>query len=185
VTWYDAIEFCNLLSERDGRRPCYRLSVIERDEEGFIRGAGKVEVLKDGTGYRLPSEAEWEYCARAGTTTRYSFGDDDWNLGEYAWFGDNSGGRPHPVGEKKPNPWGIYDMHGLAWEWCEDVWHDNYLYAPTDGSAWRTGGEQNRRVARGGSYGNHTNDCRSAALSRFAPENGIYFVGFRVVLVSP
>jgi formylglycine-generating enzyme required for sulfatase activity len=184
VTWFDAIEFCNKLSEREGRRPCYKLTAIQRENDGSITD-GLVDVLKYGTGYRLPSEAEWEYCARAGTTTKYWFGDDYGQLGEYAWFESNSDGRTHPVGEKKLNPRSLYDMGGLAWEWCEDVWHDNYVGAPADGSAWRTGGGESRRVVRGGSWDSIVVSCRSAVRGRYEPFTRDSGVGFRVVLVSP
>ena len=102
--------------------------------------------------YRLLSEAEWEYAARAGTTTSFSFGKDDAELGEYAWHDDNSKGKTHPVGEKKPNAFGLYDMHGNVWEWVEDSWHDNYAGAPSDGTAWRQEGETDHGVLRGGSW---------------------------------
>src|SRR5690606_35512407 len=97
-------------------------------------------------------EAEWEYACRARTTTHFSFDGDKSKLGDYAWYASNSGGKTHPVRQKQPNAWGLYDMHGNVWEWCEDVWHDSYTGAPTDGSAWLTGGDQTRRVLRGGSW---------------------------------
>jgi formylglycine-generating enzyme required for sulfatase activity len=100
---------------------------------------------------RLPSEAEWEYACRAGTTTAWSFGDQAADLGAYAWFKDNSKGKDPPVGKKKPNPWGLYDMHGYVSEWCADAWHTDYKGAPTDGSPW-TDSAQKDRVIRGGSF---------------------------------
>ena len=117
---------------------------------------------KEGTDkYRLPSEAEWEYACRAGTTTRYSFGDIESRLGEYAWYSDNSGGKTHSVGQKKPNPWGLYDMHGNVVEWTQDRWHIDYTSAPTDGSAWEIGNEW-YLINRGGSWRYDAQDCRSA-----------------------
>ena len=106
VSWYDCQEFCKKLSEMTGRK------------------------------FDLPSESVWEYACRAGSTTRYHFGDDPAQLGEYAWFYSNSNNRLHPVAQKKPNRWGFFDMHGNVWEWCKDLWHSNYDGAPTDGSAW-------------------------------------------------
>ena len=97
---------------------------------------------------RLPSEAEWEYFARAGTTTRYSFGNDPSTLDDYGWYTGNAAGNDPPVGAKKPNPWGLYDIHGYLWEWCLDTGHEDYDNAPTDGSAWiDTAGKT--RVLRG------------------------------------
>jgi formylglycine-generating enzyme required for sulfatase activity len=104
-----------------------------------------------GKPYRLLSEAEYEYAARAGTTTTYSFGDDSAMLGDYAWFLDNSGHRAHPVGEKKPNAFGLYDMHGNVEQWVEDCWHESYYGAPREGSAW-TSGDCTVRVVRGGTW---------------------------------
>ena len=106
---------------------------------------------KTGKKYRLPSEAEWEYAARAGSQTAYSFGDDARELGRYAWFGENSGMTTHAVGEKQPNAFGLYDMSGNVLEWTEDCWNDNYNGAPTDGRAW-TAGNCSRRGLRGGSW---------------------------------
>jgi hypothetical protein len=117
---------------------------------------------KTGDFYRLPTEAEWEYACRAGTQTRYYFGDNEKQLGEYAWYNKNSGSKTHPVGQKKPNNWGLYDMCGNVWEWCEDGWHENYQYAPKDGSSWRWHTHDSQIVIRGGSWSNPPWGCRSA-----------------------
>jgi len=137
---------------------------------------------KEGTDkYRLPSEAEWEYAARAGTTTAYSFGDSSSILGDYAWYSGNSGSKTHPVGQKKPNPWGLYDMHGNVWEWCQDSWHSDYEGAPTDGSAWD--GSSSSRVSRGGSWDFNAGNCRSAYRYGLYPDYRGGSFGFR--LLSP
>ena len=108
---------------------------------------GGLNARGGGNRYRLPTEAEWEYAARAGTTgDRYSE-----DLDAIAWYGGNSGARSHAVGQKLPNAWGLYDMLGNVWEWVEDCWHDSYEGAPADGSAWTSGGDCGRRVLRGGS----------------------------------
>ena len=133
-----------------------------------------------GKGFRLLSEAEWEYAARAGSAAAYSFGDSDAILGDYAWFSGNSNGKPQPVAQKKPNAYGLHDMHGNVWEWVEDVWHDNYSGAPTDGSAWKTGGDSARRVLRGGSWVSGPRVLRSANRLRFTPDNRVDNTGFRI-----
>jgi formylglycine-generating enzyme required for sulfatase activity len=117
-----------------------------------------------GKPYRLPSEAEWEYACRAGTETPWSFGDQKSELGVYAWYEGNADRQTHPVGEKRPNPWGLCDMHGNVWEWVEDCWHEDYEGAPTDSSAWlgAGGGECGGRVERGGSWFNVPEALRSA-----------------------
>ena len=136
---------------------------------------------KEGTDrYRLPSEAEWEYACRAGTTTRYSFGDSKSKLGDYAWYDDNSGSKTHLVGQKKPNPWGLYDMHGNVHEWVQDDWHDSYDGAPTDGSAWESGDGANR-VVRGGSWFNFAGGCRSAIRDHYVPYFRYFYLGFRIL----
>ena len=140
-----------------------------------------------GKTYRLPTEAEWEYACRAGTTTRYYFGDDASQLGDYAWYSANSQSKTHPVGQKKPNAWGLYDMSGNVWEWCEDDWHDNYIGAPTDGSAWLINNDNRSHLKclRGGSWFESPNLCRSAYRSGNLPDGVYNFNGFRVACVSP
>ena len=134
-------------------------TVLWEDAQDFVRKLNQ----KEGTNkYRLPSEAEWEYAARAGTTTRYSFGDNESRLGEYAWYDANSRDETHLVGQKKPNPWGLYDMHGNVGEWVQDEWHDYYDGAPTDGSVWEDG-DGYYRIERGGSLFDNALGCRLAS----------------------
>ncbi|WP_321416501.1 SUMF1/EgtB/PvdO family nonheme iron enzyme [uncultured Methanomethylovorans sp.] len=136
---------------------------------------------KEGTNkYRLPSEAEWEYACRAGTTTSYSFGDIESKLRDYAWYDNNSGGNTHPVGQKKPNPWGLYDMHGNVLEWCQDKYHANYKDAPTDGSVWKDGSGSSR-ISRGGSWFDIASYCRSANRLSRDPDSSSIFLGFRLL----
>ena len=150
-------------------------SVSWDDVQEFIKKLNE----KEGTNkYRLPSEAEWEYACRAGTITRYSFGDSDSKLGGYAWCDENSGQKTHPVGQKKSNPWGLYDMHGNVWERVQDMWHDSYDGTPTDGSAWE--GDGANRVIRGGSWHNNAGDCRSAIRYHVDPR-ARDVLGFRLL----
>lgn len=162
VTWNDAVAYCAALT-------------AEQRAAGHITGHFE---------YRLPTEAEWEYACRAGTVTRYYFGDDPsyTNLTRYAWTTSNSGGTPHPVGEKRPNAWGLYDMHGNVWEWCLD--HSGGVYpggaaidpaGPADGVA---------RVLRGGSWTTLDRVCRSARRFGFPPDLSVNDFGFRVVLAE-
>lgn len=131
--------------------------------------------------FRLPSEAEWEYACRAGSTARWFFGDAPDELGSCAWSPENAAGRTHPVGEKRPNAWGLHDMAGNVGEWCEDRWHPNYTGAPGDGSPW-TEGETDDHVIRGGSWCVLTPECTSTARSWYAASGSrMDFVGFRVV----
>jgi len=178
--------------------PMYYVSWEEAKE--FV---SRLNALNDGYTYRLPSEAEWEYACRAGTTSDYA-GD----LDAMAWYADNSGGsrlnaseiwgsdqknyvkrilenggQTHPVGLKQANRFGLYDMAGNVWEWCEDAWHDNYNGAPTDGSAWLSGGDSTRRVLRGGSWLNFSFYLHSANRLWFAPGVRSNIIGFRVVAV--
>ncbi len=134
-------------------------------------------------GYRLPTEAEWEYAARAGAQTRWSFGDKESYLGRYAWYWNNSDLHPHPVGTRKPNLWGLYDMHGNVWEWVLDCYQSNYNGAPTDGSA-RKNDKCELRVLRGGSFDNWNWFVRSAYRERIWPIVGVRDAGFRCAYAS-
>ena len=140
----------------------------------------KLNEIESTDKYRLPSEAEWEYAARAGTTTRYSFGNEYSKLGEYGWYSENSGDKIHSVGKKGANPWGLYDVHGNVWEWVQDTWHDTYNGAPDDGSAWRDGVSA-IRVLRGGSCLSNANGCRSANRLCYDPGDRYHFLGFRLL----
>ena len=157
VDWNDATAFCQKLTDLE-------------------RKAGK---LKANEEYRLPTEAEWEYACRAGTTTAYSFGDDKKQLGNYGWFQGNAlrigENYAHPVSRKKPNPWGLYDMHGNVMEWCSD-WYDRKLSGGTDPVG---PGGGSRRVLRGGSWGIFPDSCRSAIRFGIVPSNR-NALGFRV-----
>jgi len=126
------------------------------DVQEFVQKLSK----KTGQIYRLPTEAEWEYAARAGTQTSFSFGNNDYQLSEHAWFKSNSVNQTRPVGEKLPNSFGIHDMHGNVWDWTQDCWNGSYVNAPTDGSAWISG-DCYRRVLRGGSWINFSLHLRS------------------------
>ncbi|WP_321416946.1 formylglycine-generating enzyme family protein [uncultured Methanomethylovorans sp.] len=153
-------------------------SVSWNDVQEFVKRLN----AKEGTDkYRLPSEAEWEYACRAGTTTRYSFGDADSKLGEYAWYLDNSESTTHPVGQKKPNPWGLYDMYGNVWEWVQDRWHDSYESATTDGSAWEDG-SSSFRVLRGGCWSVNAGYCQSAYRNSDDPDYFHNGLGFRFLM---
>jgi len=159
VSWADARQFCDKLTE------------LER----------KIGKLTDSEEYRLPTEAEWEYACRAGTETAYPFADDAKQLGQYAWFrGDavDAGEKyAHKVGMKKPNPWGLHDMHGNVWEWCSDC-HGNALPGGTD-PVGPEGGSV--RVYRGGAWETNPGGCRSASRScRDGPSSRVHDLGFRV-----
>jgi formylglycine-generating enzyme required for sulfatase activity len=157
------------------------------DCRGFVEKLNAKSPPGEGK-FQLPTEAQWEYACRAGSTTRYCFGDDEKQLGEYAWYGANSGSKTHPVGEKKANAWGLYDMHGNVWEWCQD-WFDARYYAksPTDDPTGPAGGAY--RVYRGGSWYYPAWCCRSANRNLDVPGNRDLNLGLRVSLtwacVSP
>jgi formylglycine-generating enzyme required for sulfatase activity len=165
----------NLSHFKGEDRPVEMVSWIEVQK--FVK---KLNEKEHTDKYRLPSEAEWEYACRAGTQTKYNFGDDLSKLNEHAWYAENSGGQTHPVGMKKSNPWGLYDMHGNVWEWVQDNWHENYKGSPTEGSAWEDK-EDSHRVSRGGSWYCNAILCRSASRFSRDPENYISNLGFRLL----
>ena len=148
VNWYEAKEFCDRLSQATEHT------------------------------YRLPSEAEWEYACRAGTTTAYNFGDE---ITEEQANYENNVGYITPAGKYPPNAFGLYDMHGNVWEWCEDTWHDSYNGAPSDGSAWVDEDDNQVRPMRGGSWVSYAQDCRPALRNRDVPDTRSNSIGFRVV----
>jgi len=146
---------------------------------------------RSGLSIRLPSEAEWENACRAGSRTEYAFGDDPARLDEYAWFDANADGRAHAVKMKRANAWGLYDLHGNVWEWCEDTYHKDYKGAPEDARAWTEGGVvltagvSPLRVMRGGGWAWLAVDCRSAGRDWYIPVDGGGIIGFRPAFSSP
>lgn len=184
VSWLDAIRFCNAASARAQLQPAY------------VQGGVRVRWDRSADGYRLPSEAEWEYACRAGTTTRWSCGDDPVALPDYAWLHDNAGGTAHPVSTRRANPWGLYDMHGNVWEWCWDV-YDAAAYqgavevddpsGPVDKGENSVAMEYKKvdtvvdkpRVDRGGSFWGEAENLRSSFRYGFHPHFQAVNLGFR------
>jgi formylglycine-generating enzyme required for sulfatase activity len=171
VNWFEAVEFCKRLSKHSGRT------------------------------YRLPTEAEWEYACRAGTKTPFNFGEtittdlanyDGTDTPDGKWSGSYGRGskgiyrqRTTPVDTFLPNAFGLYDMHGNVWEWCLDHWHDNYLGAPSDGSAWLSDDRNASRLMRGGSWSSDPRICRSASRGSSTPDYRSNIIGFRVICEIP
>ena len=162
-------------SRFQGDPNCPVEQVSWQDAQDFIQ---KLNAREGGTPYRLPTEAEWEYAARAGTTTAYCFGDDVSQLRAYAWYRDNSDGRTHPVGQLQPNAWGLYDMHGNVWEWVQD-WYGAYAAETAVDPQGPAAGSD--RVVRGGSWGSYAAYCRSAYRYRADPANRGGYLGVRLL----
>ncbi len=151
LTWLSAVAYCKWLSKREGKT------------------------------FRLPTEAEWEYACRAGSYGKYCFGDDASEVGDYAWYKENSNKVTHDVGTKKSNAWGFYDMHGNIWEWCSDRYAENYEQTPRDGAAHMVRSEKGM-VLRGGAWSAKPDNLRSAVRINLGANSRNYFVGFRTVI---
>ncbi len=152
---------------------------VQRFIEKLNLDSARLPVGERSRTYRLPTEAEWEYAARAGSQTAYCFGDDAADLGNYAWYAENSDIKTHPVAQKQPNKWGLYDMHGNVWEWCQD-WYGDY---PSGDVADPVGPDSGSvRVFRGGGWGDLAQYCRSALRLGYSPDFRNFNLGFRLVL---
>lgn len=158
VSWHEAIEFCDRLTKQESQ-----LKRIPKNWE-----------------YVLPTEVQWEYACLAGSSTLFCFGDDETELGEYAWYGENSQNQPHEVGKKKPNAWGFHDMHGNIWEWCRDAWKWDLIVVPnlqTEEQGYSL------RATRGGHWEFPAEYCQSSHRSPREPVDRRTYVGFRCALV--
>jgi len=168
VSWWDAVEYCNLRSHHEGLTLAYTVSGTGNNRT--------VSFNRNANGYRLPTEAEWEYACRAGTTTPYNTGMIINN--NTGWYRNNSGNKPHAVGEKPPNAWGLYDMHGNVYEWCWD-WFGVYTEEPQTNPAGAASGAS--RVLRGGGWYDDEHYLRSAYRNGDDPDDLYYDSSFRLV----
>lgn len=180
--WGGPRNSCEMMTWREANAFCVRATAMMR----------QAKLIKNDEEIRLPSEAEWEYCCRAGTTTAYSFGDKATKPGDvdnkasaldpYGWHTGNAAGNDPPVGELKPNAWGLYDMHGYLWEYVSDAWHHDYTSAPKDSSSWSPGLQAKvQRVIRSGSWRDRYEDLRSATRRAIPDHVRSDAIGFRCV----
>ena len=179
MTWYEAAAYCNWLSQQEGLATCYE----PNDEGEYAEGMKIVPDALEQPGYRLPTEAEWEYACRAGAVTSRYYGRSVELLGKYAWYSQNSQDRAWPCGQLLPNELGLFDMLGNVYEWCQEQY---YRYPEGEGNTTTDDmnillsiKEQNPRLLRGGSFGNRPADVRSANRSRDAPSDRSTDYGFR------
>jgi len=179
VSWYDAIEFCNKLSDIKGLTPYYNINKIKKDPNNLNEYDNIKWLITKNTsasGYRLPTEAQWEYTAKGGTPGNFTYAGSD-TVDDVAWYDNNSDSQTHEVGRKAQNGLGIYDMSGNVWEWCWD-WYGTYT-GGTDPTGAPSG---TKRVLRGGYWSNYTGNIRSVYRSGHYPYGRIFAIGFRVSL---
>lgn len=176
---WQAVMGMNPSQFHDPSRPVEQVSW--KDVQEFIQ---RLNALEKGDRYRLPTEAEWEYAARAGTTTRFYWGDDERVVGQYAWYNNNSDQQTQPVGQKLPNPWGLYDMAGNVWEWVGDWYHDAY-YARSPAVDPQGPDEGANRVVRGGGWHRFKGSMRATTRDFNSPGRQAPDQGFRLVRTLP
>jgi formylglycine-generating enzyme required for sulfatase activity len=189
ISWYDAAEYCNKLSKQENipeKEWCYLPNKDGKYEKGMEMSPNYLQ----RTGYRLPTEAEWEFSCRAGSQTAFSFGEAEENMVKYGWYAFNASARTHPVGSLKPNDVGLFDMHGNVWQWCQNIYKpfpkekDNKPLDDTEDEIGKIT-DSEFRVLRGGSFYLQASVLRSASRFNLAPTYRLYFNGFRPARTLP